>query len=87
MLPFKGQGLRLFCSFTGLALVEVVEEEHSVVFFQIPLWMALEGIAAPSVEGIASTWAECSVSVYIRECFQLDRIFLTVGEFRHAVSF
>lgn len=56
MLPFKDQGLRLFCHFTGFASVEV-GKERSVLFFKIPLWMVLEGIAAATVEGVASTWA------------------------------
>lgn len=54
MLPFKDQGLRLFCHFTGFASVEV-GKERSVLFFKIPLWMVLEGIAAVTVEGVAST--------------------------------
>lgn len=77
MLPFKDQGLRLFCHFTGFASVEV-GKERSVLFFKIPLWMVLEGIAAATVEGVASTWAGCSVGVYTRESFQLDRIFLSI---------
>lgn len=49
-----------------------------MIIFKIPLWMALEGIAAPSVEGVASTWAGCSVAVHTREYFQPDKIFLSI---------
>ena len=69
MLPFKDQGLRPVCNFAGFASVEV-RKERSVMLFKIPLWMALEGVAAPSVEGSAAAWAGCSVGARARECFQ-----------------
>lgn len=77
MLPFQDQGSRLFCNVTGFTSVGV-GKEHPVIFFKIPLWMALEGIAAPFVEGVASTWAGCSVGVHAREYFQPDKIFLSI---------
>lgn len=75
MLPFKDQGLRLFCNFTGFASVEV-GKERSVIVFKIPLWMAVEGIAAPSVEGVASVWM-FSRRVHKR-MFSTGRDFLSV---------